>query len=216
MAFKQKSGYNPSFKMMGSSPLEQSREAKKNLKDVTKQLHQDAADYGTGPDDEPASQAFETLDNRYSTFNSNAGGTHHEHETKQDSLDYDYVVKGLSKIVGENYGESYYGEDTEQKLLKSHLDDGSGMTPVDRKYNPIKETPGLKQKSQSTNEFQQDSSLEKEMILAQGKVSTVGNSRYATPEQKAADLKIAQKGVDALSNQGYFRAKANHASSTEE
>jgi hypothetical protein len=72
--------------------------------------------------------------------------------------------------------------------------------------NPLEE-------AKSTNKFQQDSSLEKEMKLAQGKVSVISNSRYATPEQKAADLRHAQKGVDALNNQGYFKAKANHASS---
>ena len=134
MAFKQKSGYNPTFKMIGSSPLPQSEKAQKILKDVTKSLHQEAKDYGTGPNDDPASQPFETLSNEYSTYNSNAGGTHHEHETKQDSLDYDYVVRGLSKTIGKDYSETYDGPDTEKEFLDAYLDDGSGMTEVDREY----------------------------------------------------------------------------------
>ena len=59
--------------------------------------------------------------------------------------------------------------------------------------------------------FDTDPDMEKKMQKAKGEIALIKRSDYATPEAREKDLRRAQKAVDALSNTGYFKAKARHA-----
>ena len=60
--------------------------------------------------------------------------------------------------------------------------------------------------------FDNNPELDKKMSLAKGEVGIVKGSRYATSKQRDAELARAQAKVDKLNEQGYFKAKARHAS----
>ena len=95
-----------------------------------------------------------------------------------------------------------------KSAMKAKGGTGKEMTEAEKKA-AIDNAMGT---AEVAGRFNSNPELDKKMKLARGEVSLVNNSRYATPEQKAAELRKAQAKVDKLNQQGYFKAKARHAS----